>query len=56
MHKLDLRRDVLGEEHPGTIQSMADLAATYHKQGGYYKEAEKIKVEASAKSRGGCSR
>ena len=27
---LQLRREVLGEKHPDTIRSMADLAATYH--------------------------
>lgn len=27
-----LRRGVLGEKHPETIRSMADLAATYHEQ------------------------
>ncbi|EXK76697.1 hypothetical protein FOQG_18566 [Fusarium oxysporum f. sp. raphani 54005] len=36
-----LRREVLGEEHPDTIRSMADLAATYHAQG-RYDEAESI--------------
>ncbi|RKK93743.1 hypothetical protein BFJ70_g17724 [Fusarium oxysporum] len=30
-----LRRKVLGEKHPDTIRSMADLAATYHAQGRY---------------------
>ncbi|KAK1845269.1 kinesin light chain, partial [Colletotrichum chrysophilum] len=32
---LKLRRDVLGEKHPDTIDSMASLAATYHNQGRY---------------------
>ncbi|KAL6898632.1 hypothetical protein GGI43DRAFT_384921 [Trichoderma evansii] len=34
---LHLRREVLGEKHPYTIQSIADLAATYHAQGRYDK-------------------
>ncbi|EXL39767.1 hypothetical protein FOCG_17619 [Fusarium oxysporum f. sp. radicis-lycopersici 26381] len=32
-----LRREVLGDEHPDTISSMASLAATYHEQGRYGK-------------------
>ncbi|SCO87701.1 uncharacterized protein FRV6_11828 [Fusarium oxysporum] len=32
---LDLRRQVLGEKHPDTIGSLADLATTYHAQGRY---------------------
>ncbi|PCD20299.1 hypothetical protein AU210_016167 [Fusarium oxysporum f. sp. radicis-cucumerinum] len=39
-----LRREVLGEKHPDTISSMADLAATYHAQG-RYDEAEGIYQE-----------
>uniref|UniRef100_A0A0D2YIK6 Uncharacterized protein n=1 Tax=Fusarium oxysporum (strain Fo5176) TaxID=660025 RepID=A0A0D2YIK6_FUSOF len=39
-----LRREVLGEKHPDTIDSMADLAATYHAQG-RYEEAEGIYQE-----------
>jgi Tetratricopeptide repeat len=30
---LQLRKEVLGEKHRDTIQSMASLAATYHQQG-----------------------
>lgn len=41
---LDLRREVLGEKHPDTIRSMADLATTYHTQG-RYEEAEGIKIK-----------
>ncbi|KAL9573929.1 hypothetical protein ACKAV7_001921 [Fusarium commune] len=41
---LDLRREVLGEEHPDTMWSMADLAVTYHQQGRYDK-AESIYQE-----------
>ena len=47
MEVLALWRDVLGEKHPDTIRSMADLAATYHAQG-RYNEAEKIKEEVLA--------
>jgi cytochrome c-type biogenesis protein CcmH/NrfG len=32
---LDLRRELLGEKHPDTIRSMAELATTYHAQGRY---------------------
>ena len=40
----EFRKKVLGEKHLDTIQSMADLAVTYHAQG-RYEEAEKIVVE-----------
>ncbi|PCD20291.1 hypothetical protein AU210_016159 [Fusarium oxysporum f. sp. radicis-cucumerinum] len=40
-----LRRGVLGEKHPDTIRSMANLATTYHAQG-RYGEAETLKDEA----------
>jgi Tetratricopeptide repeat len=30
---LQLRKEVLGEKHHNTIQSMASLAATYYQQG-----------------------
>ncbi|KXX74304.1 hypothetical protein MMYC01_208567 [Madurella mycetomatis] len=43
----ELRRVVLGEEHPDTIESMLDLAATYDAQGRYI-EAELIRFEVSA--------
>ncbi|EWZ78201.1 hypothetical protein FOCG_17346 [Fusarium oxysporum f. sp. radicis-lycopersici 26381] len=39
-----LRRKVLGEKHPDTIRSMADLAATYHQQG-RHDEDEEISVK-----------
>jgi tetratricopeptide (TPR) repeat protein len=39
-----LRREVLGESHPDTIRSMADLAVTYHAQG-RFGEAEPIKIK-----------
>ncbi|KAI6777615.1 Nephrocystin-3, partial [Emericellopsis cladophorae] len=38
---LRLRQQVVGEKHPDTIRSMAELAATYHAQG-RYDEAEGI--------------
>ncbi|KAK8031893.1 hypothetical protein PG990_001627 [Apiospora arundinis] len=41
---LSLRTKVLGEKHPDTIRSMAELATTYHTQG-RYDEAEKIYLE-----------
>lgn len=40
----ELRREVLGEKHPDTIRSMADLAATYHAQG-RYGEAEPMFIK-----------
>ncbi|KAM0348450.1 hypothetical protein ACHAP4_010965 [Fusarium culmorum] len=40
----DLRRRKLGEKHPDTISSMADLATTYHQQG-RSDEDEKLKDE-----------
>jgi len=45
MHKQtwDQRKAVLGEEHPDTLTSMANLAATYRKQG-RWKEAEELEV------------
>jgi hypothetical protein len=30
---MEKRKDVLGEEHPDTLMSMANLAATYRNQG-----------------------
>ncbi|KAK0735992.1 hypothetical protein B0T21DRAFT_348114 [Apiosordaria backusii] len=43
----EYRRELLGDKHPDTIRSMADLAATYHAQG-RYDEDEKISVEVLA--------
>jgi len=43
----EYRRKVLGEKHPDTIWSMADLATTYHQQG-RYDNAAKIYVEVLA--------
>ncbi|EHK40635.1 hypothetical protein TRIATDRAFT_226514 [Trichoderma atroviride IMI 206040] len=42
---LDLRRETLGEMHPGTIWSLASLAGTYFEQG-RYDEAERICTKA----------
>jgi hypothetical protein len=39
----EYRRKVLGERHPDTIRSIADLATTYYNQGRYH-EAENMKV------------
>ncbi|RKK93754.1 hypothetical protein BFJ68_g15424 [Fusarium oxysporum] len=41
---VELRRDVLGEEHPSTLTSMANLASTYWNQG-RWKEAEEFEVD-----------
>ena len=43
----EFRRKRLGEKHPDTIRSIANLATTYHAQG-RYEEAEKISVEVLA--------
>ncbi|CAI7593615.1 unnamed protein product [Penicillium palitans] len=43
----ELRQQVLGEEHPETIQSLGNLATTYSAQG-RYSEAEPMKVKALA--------
>jgi tetratricopeptide (TPR) repeat protein len=42
-----LRKEELGEKHPDTIRSMANLATTYHQQG-RSKEAEEIEIEVLA--------
>ncbi|KAK3347271.1 putative kinesin [Lasiosphaeria hispida] len=39
-----MQKELLGEEHPGTLASMADLASTYWNQG-RWKEAEELLVE-----------
>ena len=41
---IDMRKQLLGEEHPVTISSMANLAWTYWKQG-RWNEAEKLDVQ-----------
>ncbi|KAK3693269.1 hypothetical protein B0T22DRAFT_496127 [Podospora appendiculata] len=43
----EFRRKRLGEKHPDTIGSTANLAETYHQQG-RYEEVEKISVEVLA--------
>ncbi|KAJ7813412.1 P-loop containing nucleoside triphosphate hydrolase protein [Mycena olivaceomarginata] len=40
---MEMRKHVLGEEHPDTLTSMASLAATYRKQG-RWKDAETLQV------------
>ena len=40
---LEIRKRVLGEEHPHTLVSMANLASTYA-QRGRYDEAEELEV------------
>ncbi|CAG1980898.1 unnamed protein product [Fusarium graminearum] len=42
---LELRQEVLGEKHAGTISSMASLATTYYEQG-RYDEAETLRDKA----------
>ncbi len=44
---LALRREILGDKHPDTVRSMAELATTYHALG-RYEEDEKISVEVLA--------
>ncbi|KAF2715873.1 hypothetical protein K431DRAFT_190066, partial [Polychaeton citri CBS 116435] len=41
---LDVRQKQLGEEHPSTLASMANLASTYRNQG-RLKEAEELEVK-----------
>jgi uncharacterized protein YpmB len=41
---LDIRKRVLGLEHPDTLTSMANLASTYSAQG-QWKKAEELKVQ-----------
>ncbi|KOC13588.1 kinesin light chain 1 and [Aspergillus flavus AF70] len=41
---LELRKQVLGPEHPGTLTSIADLASTYKDQG-RWKEAEELEIQ-----------
>lgn len=43
----EVRQQVLGEEHPHTIESLGNLAATYRAQG-RYSEAEPMEVKALA--------
>ena len=41
---MDMRKKLLGEEHPDTLTSMANLASTYRNQG-RWNEAEKLFVK-----------
>jgi hypothetical protein len=41
---METRKRVLGQEHPGTLASMANLASTYRNQG-RWKEAEELVVK-----------
>ena len=41
---LDMRKRVLGVEHPDTMKSMDNLARTYSKKG-YLKEAEQLWIQ-----------
>ena len=41
---MDVRKKLLGAEHPDTITSVANLASTYRKQG-RWNEAEKLEVQ-----------
>ena len=40
---VDMRKSILGAEHPDTLSSMRNLASTYSKQG-RTKEAEELQV------------
>ena len=41
---METRKRVLGQEHPDTLTSMANLASTYRSQG-RWKEAEELEVQ-----------
>jgi hypothetical protein len=47
---METSRKVLGEEHPSTLTSMANLASTYRNQG-RWTEAEQIEVQVMETSR-----
>ncbi|KAJ5560231.1 kinesin light chain [Penicillium frequentans] len=44
MQVLKTRKTKLGEEHPSTLNSMANLASTYRNQG-RWEEAEQLEVQ-----------
>ncbi|KAH8708390.1 kinesin light chain [Phaeosphaeriaceae sp. PMI808] len=44
VHVMEMRKRVLGDEHPDTLTSMANLASTYRNQG-RWKEAEELEVQ-----------
>lgn len=46
MQVTETRKRVLGEEHPSTLISKANLASTFSKQG-RWKEAEKLEVQVT---------
>ncbi|RYP10705.1 hypothetical protein DL764_000495 [Monosporascus ibericus] len=50
MQATELRREVLGKEHPDTLTSIANLALTYSNQG-RWKEAESLEVQVMKKKR-----
>ncbi|KAI8623395.1 hypothetical protein F5Y19DRAFT_481760 [Xylariaceae sp. FL1651] len=41
---IEIRKEVQGPEHPGTLVSMANLASTYQRQG-RWKEAESLEIQ-----------
>lgn len=43
MSVMEASKRVLGDEHPNTLTSIANLASTYWNQGGW-KEAEELQV------------
>jgi hypothetical protein len=47
---MESRKRILGEEHPDTLSSMANLAATYQNQG-YWKEAEQLGAQVVESSK-----
>ena len=48
---MEMRKQVLGKEHPDTLTSMDNLAETYWNQG-RWKEAEQLEVTVMETSRG----
>jgi TRAP-type mannitol/chloroaromatic compound transport system substrate-binding protein len=44
---MQMRKRVLGEEHPHTLSSVANLASTYRNQG-WWKEAEELEVQVTS--------
>ena len=47
---MDMSRKLLGEEHPDTLSSMANLGSTYQNQG-RWKEAEELEVQVMVMSK-----
>jgi len=52
---LQMRKRILGEEHPFTLTSMANLAVTYRNQG-RWKEAEDLEVQVMQMRKGSLER